>query len=78
MIELFQSEGTALVVCEYAQTVGIPALFPRSLFPKLMRLKGDSGAKSVILSHKEKLEKVSFPKGIVDVDTPDDLHALPR
>jgi len=78
IIERFQSKGALVVACVYAQTVGIPALFSRSLFPKLMRLKGDSGAKSVILNQKEKLETVLFPRGVIDIDTPDDLEDLPH
>lgn len=78
IVERFQSKKTAVVACEYGQTVGIPALFPRDLFPELMRLRGDVGAKSLILKHKERLEKVSFPKGTIDIDTPDDFKSLPH
>ncbi len=78
IIERFQSTGAPVVASEYEQTVGVPALISKSLFPELMRLRGDSGAKSVLLKQMEKLEKVSFPKGAVDIDTSGDLEALPH
>lgn len=77
MIERFQSKRASVVACEYAQTVGIPALFSKSLFPNLFQLEGNSGAKSVILSHGEKVERIAFPGGTVDIDVPDDLKGLP-
>lgn len=77
IIECSESKGVLVVACEYGQTVGIPALFSRTLFPELMKLRGDSGAKSLILSHRKELERVSFPKGIVDIDTTGDFEDLP-
>jgi len=78
IIDRFQSTEAPAVASEYGQTVGVPALISKSLFPELLKLRGDSGAKSILLNQKEKLERVSFPKGAVDIDTSGDLEALPR
>jgi CTP:molybdopterin cytidylyltransferase MocA len=42
--------GKPIVAPAYAETLGIPALFDRSCFPDLLRLKGDSDAKGIILA----------------------------
>ena len=50
-----------------------PALFRRSLFPKLINQSGDSGAKE-ILRTSNAVKNVSMPANIlIDIDVPDDL-----
>jgi molybdenum cofactor cytidylyltransferase len=78
LIKRFESTQASVVACEYAETVGIPALFSEALFFELKQLKGDAGAKSIILAHEAKIERIPFPRGVVDIDTTDDLDALPR
>ena len=60
----------------YAGAIGIPAVFPRSLFPSLMNLKGDEGARTVLKNLGETIVKVPFDGGHIDVDTPQDLIHL--
>ncbi|HSR68471.1 MAG TPA: nucleotidyltransferase family protein [Acidobacteriota bacterium] len=67
------AEGRLVAACEYAGTVGVPALFDASLFEELMALKGDRGAKGVIRKHGESLGLVQFSGGEIDVDAPGDL-----
>ena len=64
----------ALVACAYGGTRGIPALFPRRLFPGLLALQGDRGAKGLLQGPDVHL--VPFPGGEADVDTPEDLARL--
>ncbi|HMF45760.1 MAG TPA: hypothetical protein VKE29_03725 [Candidatus Udaeobacter sp.] len=44
-------------------TLGVPALFARSVFPELLQLTGDSGAKTIIFSNRERVAEFPFPKG---------------
>lgn len=67
-----------LVACAYGETVGAPALFARRYFPELQRLRGDRGAKSVLLGHADAVVRVPFPAAAVDVDTLADYHRLTR
>lgn len=57
--------------CAYAGTLGIPARFPRRLFPDLLALQGDRGAKAILL--RENTAALAFPEGDLDLDTPEDL-----
>jgi len=65
-----------IVACEYENTMGIPVLFDKTLFPDLMELKGDTGAKKIIMQHKSVTATISFPLGNIDIDTSEEYQAL--
>ena len=64
------------VACAYAGTVGVPALFDRSLFAELMGLDRDQGAKGVLERHLPGVLRMPFEPAAVDIDTPEDARAL--
>jgi CTP:molybdopterin cytidylyltransferase MocA len=64
---LIASEEVA--ASSYGGRKGVPAYFPRDQFPKLLELKGKTGARELLkLAHEVKL-----PGGELDIDTPEDL-----
>jgi molybdenum cofactor cytidylyltransferase len=69
-----QTTAKNVVACRYGNTIGVPALFHRSLFTQLLALEGDEGARKLIKQHKDELAIVSFPKGDIDIDTIDDWN----
>ncbi len=75
MIAAF-SGNNSLIACSYSSTVGVPALFGKEFFSELTQLKGDAGAKGVLLRHREKIHQISFPAGSIDVDTEEDVKML--
>jgi CTP:molybdopterin cytidylyltransferase MocA len=58
----------------YGGRTGVPAFFPSELFPELLRLTGDSGAKSLL----DAAQRVPLAGGELDVDTLDDLALAQR
>jgi len=76
MIQLRLTSGKPIIACAYAETIGIPALFDRSCFPDLLRLKGDSGAKRIILARPDDVASFDFPCGEIDIDTAADYEKL--
>ena len=68
--------GKPIVTCNYGETIGPPALFHKSFFPELMKLKGDAGARKIILQHSGEVASVLFPEGKIDIDTRDDYEEL--
>lgn len=60
----------------YAGTVGVPAIFPRSVFPELAALRGDAGARAVLRRGSDTLMRVPMPSAALDVDTPEDLLTI--
>ena len=71
-----QESGKPIVACAYANTMGTPVLFIRKYFDQLLGLKGDTGAKKILKEHIEDVATVDFPKGVVDIDTQEDLDKL--
>jgi molybdenum cofactor cytidylyltransferase len=74
LIQLRLTSGKPIVASAYAATLGIPALFDRSCFPDLLQLKGDSGAKGIILSRQHDVAPFNFPEAAIDIDTPADYQ----
>jgi molybdenum cofactor cytidylyltransferase len=76
LVAMHRETGKPVVASAYAHTLGVPALFSRLIFPELLLLSGDSGAKAVILSNRARVAKFSFPRGNIDVDTIGDLESI--
>lgn len=73
--ELFTTRrvsGAPIVASAYAGTLGTPAIFSREVFPELMALEGDSGARKLLKTYGHKVATVEFPEGEIDIDTPTD------
>ena len=68
--------GKAIVASSYENTTGTPVLFHHSLFPELATLKGDSGAKKLLLKYESLLAAVPFVRGGIDIDTGEDYKKL--
>jgi molybdenum cofactor cytidylyltransferase len=71
-----QKTGQPIVASQYENVFGTPALFHKRIFPELLALKGDAGARKIIEQHIHEMATVSFPKGNIDIDTETDYHAL--
>ena len=63
-------EGTRIVASSDGDRTKPPAIFPSEYYEKLIKLKGDSGARSLLVN----AEKVRVNEGILmDIDTPENL-----
>lgn len=78
LVEAYYSTHSAIVASEYAETLGVPALFSRELFAELMMLDAVTGAKRVIGQHIQEVYPVSFPAGAIDLDTPTDYEQFEK
>lgn len=65
-----------ITASRYATRSGVPAIFDRQLYPDLLKIEGDQGARAVIQRYAEQTSTVEFPGGIIDIDTPEDLANL--
>jgi len=68
--------GSPIVACSYGGVIGVPCAFGSELFPSLLSLTGDSGARDLIRSSPTPVEIVPFGGGNLDVDTGDDYRRL--
>ncbi|OQP48978.1 hypothetical protein A4H97_29270 [Niastella yeongjuensis] len=71
-----QKSHKPIVASAYAGTLGIPALFTKSLFSQLLDLQGDTGARRLIQQYGEEVASVAFPEGKIDIDTPGEYQEL--
>jgi molybdenum cofactor cytidylyltransferase len=70
---------TSAVVAEYEDGRGHPALFGATLFPALLALDGDRGARELLASLGDSVTDVTIAGARpADVDTPEALSALAR
>ena len=76
LLALANADPAQPAACAYAGTLGVPAVVPRRLFPELLALRGDRGAKAILL--RECAAALPFPEGEVDLDTPPDLDQIKR
>jgi molybdenum cofactor cytidylyltransferase len=77
LLDAFDAQGASTIAASaYAGILGVPAVFPRSLFTELLALRGDKGAR-VLLAHPTcGVVTVEFTGGEVDIDLPADLAHL--
>lgn len=66
----------SIAASRYAGRPGVPAVFPRALFPALLQLKGDRGARSIFEQSGVEIHTIEFPQGEWDIDSPEDLERL--
>lgn len=70
LITEFKKTKGEIIAAAYANIKGVPALFSKTLFPKLLTLNEDEGARKIIKNHEGKVLTIDFPKGEIDLDTP--------
>ena len=76
LVALRKRSGKEIIASSYSNTIGVPALFDRSIFSELLALGGDNGAKKVILANREHVAEFSFPDGKVDIDSWEDYQRI--
>jgi molybdenum cofactor cytidylyltransferase len=77
LIETFAAQAEpSIAASAYAGVVGIPAVFPRLVYPHLLALRGDQGARAILAQPPCPLISVHFSGGEVDIDQPGDLAKL--
>ena len=77
LADTWRRNSRAIVAAQYSGTHGVPALFPRSEFPSLLRLQGEQGARALLRNPAAGLIGVPMPSAAVDIDRPEDLPTAP-
>ncbi|MEN9686759.1 MAG: hypothetical protein RLZZ28_2545 [Bacteroidota bacterium] len=76
LLALQRETNLPIAACYYANVLGTPALFHQSIFPELLSLKGDTGAKKIIMNKASEVAKLHFDQGVIDIDTMDDYEQI--
>lgn len=76
LLEMHKAGSKEITASFYKGDVGAPAVFSETMFPRLMKLSGDQGAKKIMKHYPDKVNSVPFEMGYFDVDTPEDYTEL--
>lgn len=76
LIATQKNTGKLIVTSQYENAIGPPALFHRNIFPELLALKGDAGARKIVEQYSNNIATVLFAQGNIDIDTEADYQAL--
>jgi molybdenum cofactor cytidylyltransferase len=76
LVNAFDATQPMVVAASYAGIAGAPVLFPKSCFNRLLSLRGDRGARSVLKDIADELRLYPLPEAAFDVDTMQDFAHL--
>ena len=76
LVDEFTHTGAPITAASYNNLAGVPAVFARELFPELLRLQGDEGARHLVRHNLFRTSTVDITGAGFDVDTPVDLASL--
>jgi molybdenum cofactor cytidylyltransferase len=63
-----------MVASKYSDTVGVPALFRRSVFHELLHVNPAEGAKKMLCDPRHRTIPIALPEAETDIDTPEDFR----
>ena len=72
------SAGRQVTAAEFNRTLGPPVIVDSALFPALLALPDDRGAKALWMEQPEIVQRVPCPEAAIDVDTPEEFERLLR
>lgn len=76
MLKLADYSSKEIIAAKYAGTIGVPVLFSKKYFKKLLHLSGEQGAKKIIQQNMDDVNIFTFDEGAIDIDTPSDYENL--
>src|SRR5260221_8643253 len=74
IVEEYLTTKSPIVASFYSGSNGVPALFNKSMFGKLLTIEDQHGAKKAIGQNPALVKSIDFPEGAVDLDTPGDFE----
>ena len=78
LVAEWRASAAVIVAPIYAGQRGNPVLFARAVFPELLTVQGDQGARAVLAADHARVRLVAFddPRPLADIDTPEDYERL--
>ena len=71
LLKVAEENPTKIIASNYEKSIGVPAIFPKKYYAKLLELSGDKGAKKLL--QKLSLDIVSVKSiDLTDIDTKED------
>jgi molybdenum cofactor cytidylyltransferase len=76
MINIFNTRRPRICATGYEDFSGVPAIFSSNLYPELLKLNGDRGARAVVEKYKQHLISLPCPDAALDCDTPQEFDEM--
>jgi molybdenum cofactor cytidylyltransferase len=73
LIERYKETKSSIVASFYSGSAGVPALFEKSLFERMLSINDEQGAKKIINQYPDLVNAVDFPEGAIDIDKEEDV-----
>ena len=80
LYRLWNASPSQIICASFADTLGVPAIFPANFKTHLRSCAGDRGAKQLLFNFAQQVVAVQMPSAEFDIDTLEDLQhelALP-
>ena len=76
LISLSDETGKRIILTNYEEVSGVPAIFYKSLFNELSILSDNEGAKPVVIKYKKEVLEMTSKIPFFDVDTKEAYQKL--
>ncbi len=76
LIQTYKEHPGHVIVSDYGTDWGVPLIIDSTHYAGLLTLTGDRGVKRYVQQHQLPIKKVKFLKGLIDIDTEQDLRDL--
>jgi molybdenum cofactor cytidylyltransferase len=74
LIDKYAKGKSKIVATQYADKLGVPAIFDKQYFPRLLQLQGEEGASQIIKNNRNDCFGLNAGKKVIDLDTLNDYH----
>lgn len=76
LLDCHRRHDKGITACGYQGEFGVPMILNHKYVNELQTLRGDQGAKKIVMKHTEDVYIFAFGNGTYDIDTEDDLGLL--
>ena len=76
LVERYYQNKVKAVASNYSDTIGVPALFDRTLIPEMLKMMQKGGAKQLLNKYSDRSLNLDLPEAAIDIDTPTDYQKL--
>lgn len=76
LVAAWRDAPERIAVAAWDDRFGPPVIFPADCFAELSRLRGDRGARQLLVARRGELNRINMPHAAYDIDTPADLAAM--
>ena len=76
LVRAWREQPGRIAAARWGERFGPPVIFPAQFFPRLQRLRGDLGARQLLVEERARVNFVDLPRAALDVDDAADLARM--